>query len=155
MAAGLTVEADKIAALQDFLDRHLAAQVEAAGRQRALKLDGVLSIEGANHDLVNQLAKAGPYGAGNPEPQFALPHLRVVRADIVGGAHVRCILAGDGKGRLKAIAFRAADKPLGQALLSAQAEPLHVAGKIRLDSWAGNGAVQLLIEDAAWPKLGT
>ena len=52
----------------------------------------------------------------------------MVHADIVGAGHVRCVLAGDDGGRLKAIAFRAAERPLGQALLARGPGALHVAG---------------------------
>ena len=74
------------------------------------------------------IERAGPYGQGNPQPRFAFPAHRVKFAKVVGEAHVRCTLeAGDGS-RLDAIAFRAADQPLGDLLLSSAGMPLHVAG---------------------------
>ena len=154
MAAGLTVDAHKLTELDDFLSSRLDRQVQQAGRQNLFKIDGLLSLAGANQELLADLDRAGPFGAGNPEPVFAFANVRVVRADIVGTNHVRCILTGDDGGRLKAIAFRAVDKPLGLALLTAKAEPLHIAGKLRRDDWAGKGGVQLFIEDAARPQFG-
>ena len=56
-------------------------------RRRAtasLGLDGALSIEGATTELISLMEQAGPYGAGNPEPRFALPNVRLVQASIVG-----------------------------------------------------------------------
>ena len=35
--------------------------------------------------LVQEIAQAGPFGAGNPEPLLALADLRVAFADVVGG----------------------------------------------------------------------
>ena len=68
--------------------------------------------------LIATIARAGPFGAGNPEPVFALPAHTVAYAEEVGQAHVRARLrSGDGA-MLNAIAFRAADQPLGQALLA-------------------------------------
>ncbi len=154
MAAGLTVAEDRLEDLQAFLNDHLAKQVAQAGASFDLKLDGVLSVTGANEALVHEMAQAGPYGAANPEPQFVLANVRIVHADVVGGSHVRCVIAGDDGGRLKAIAFRCADQPLGEALLGRKGEFLHIAGKIRHDTWAGNGAVQMLIEDVALPRRG-
>ena len=75
----------------------------------------------------------------------------MVRADVVGTGHVRCILTGPEGGRLKAIAFRAVDSDLGQALLGAGSRPMHLAGAIRVDSWNGAVNTQLVIDDAAWP----
>lgn len=150
MAAGLTVEAAKIEELRAFLCRALEPQVSRANAARGLKLDGVLSPSGATRDLVDLLAKAGPFGAGNPEPRFALTGAEVVRADIVGETHVRCILKGPGQGRLKAIAFRALDDPLGAALMAGDGRKLHLAGRLQADNWQGRRDVQFVIEDGAW-----
>jgi len=69
---------------------------------------------------------------------------------VVGKNHVRCNLTGaDGTGRLKAIAFRAADSALGAALLGASGQPLHIAGNLRSDEWQGRVSAQLFIDDAA------
>ena len=75
------------------------------------------------------LEAAGPYGAGNPEPRFAVAGARLLRADIVGRGHVRCQLAGRSGKRLKGIAFRAADNALGHALLAGAEHPFHLAGR--------------------------
>ena len=102
--------------------------------------------------MIEILEGAGPFGAGNPEPRFAVPAAHVIRAEVVTGGHVRAILGGgQGGGRLKAIAFRSADEPLGQALLSARGSPLHLAGRLRADVWRGRTQAQFTIEDAAYP----
>ena len=106
-------------------------------------------MSGATRDLVEQLALVGPFGSGNPEPIFALADVSVVRADLVGASHVRCILTGSGKGSLKAIAFGAADSDLGAALMAGDGRRLHLAGRIRADNWQGRKGVQFTIEDGA------
>lgn len=147
MAAGLTLREEKVEALRQFLAERLADSVAAASESRDLRLDGVVSLRGATRDLLGLLERAGPYGAGNPEPRFAIPAVRIVRADLVGGAHVRCILSGDDGGRLKAIAFRAVEGPLGKALLDPGSGPMHLAGRLKADDWQGRRDVQLHIED--------
>ena len=149
MAAGLTVAEDKIAALEHFLGERVASTAPRPEVAPALELDGALAIAAATPDLVDLLDRAGPYGAGNPEPGFALARARVVRADVVGTAHVRCVLAGDDGGRLRAIAFGAAERPLGRALLERGTGPLHIAGHVRADSWRGARRVELHVNDAA------
>ena len=91
-------------------------------------------------------------GQGRRWPTFAIPDAGIVKADLVGENHVRCILTSGG-GRLKAIAFRASEEPLGAALFSARqtGASLHLAGKIRLDRWMGRKEAELQIEDAATP----
>jgi len=148
MAAGLTVPAGKLEALQAFLVDRVADDVLAAGETRFLKLDGALTTNAASRDMFELLEQAGPYGAGNTEPRFAVPRVRIVRADRVGQNHVRCILAGDEGGRLKGIAFRAADSELGEGLLNSGGAVFHVAGRLKADDWQGRRDVQLQIDDA-------
>jgi single-stranded-DNA-specific exonuclease len=50
---------------------------------------------------------------------------------------------------VQAIAFRAADQPLGEALLKSRGRALHVAGSLTLDRWQGEERTQLRILDAA------
>ena len=151
MAAGLTVERDRLAELVEFLERRLAKSVAAAAQAARLGFDGALSVGGATVDLFELLQSAGPYGAGNPEPRFAVAAARLVKTDVVGTGHVRCILAGAEGGRLKGIAFRAMESALGPALLQHRGGTLHLAGHLRADTWRGDRQVQFVIEDAAHP----
>ena len=149
MAAGLSARADRIGDLRAFLEARLRARLEAIGYRPALGLDGALQPSAANAELVRQLARCGPFGTGVAQPRFALPAARVIRADVVGDSHLRCILSGPDGGRLKGIAFRAMESGLGEALRQRAGGAVHLAGKLRLDTWAGPEAVQFIIEDAA------
>jgi len=148
MAAGFTVAKSRLAEFRAFVGERLAAQL-AGELTPLLELDGALDCAGATVELVETLATLGPFGSGNPEPRFAVIAARVVKADVVGQGHVRCILAGSGGQRLKAIAFRAADNDLGQALLASRGGAFHLAGSLRVDTWGGGASVQLTIEDGA------
>ena len=148
-AAGLTVASERIGELREFLAARLS---QAGARDDAgptLGIDGALSLGAATPELVAELARAGPFGVGNAEPRFAIAGGRVVRVDVVGERHVRCILADDAGGRLNTIAFRAVDKPVGAALMTAAGRTLHVAGHLRADNWRGRERVQLHIDDVA------
>ena len=149
MAAGLTVEAGKVDALHEYLCERVEGAVAAAGAVRTLGIDAVLTPSGATRALQEQIERVGPFGAGNPEPRFALAGARIAKADIVGDNHVRCFLADAGGGRLKAIAFRSLGEPLGDALLKAGGGTLTLAGKLRADDWKGREDVQFLIDDGA------
>jgi len=149
MAAGVTLKKDALGAFRAFLEDTLAAPVEAARRDRALLIDGAVSAGGFNPALVALLSRAGPYGAGNPEPLLALPEHTLVYADPVGENHIRARLrSGDGK-FVNAIAFRAAGQTLGKALLENRGRVLHAAGQIALDRWQGEERVQLRLTDLA------
>lgn len=149
MAAGFTAEGDKLGPLGAFLEGRLADAVADRTGTPSLGLDGALAIEAATADLHGVLERLGPFGSGNAEPRFALADCRIVRADVVGKDHVRCIVAGARGGRLKTIAFRKAEKAIGRALLERGGPPLHLAGTLRADRWQGEAGVQFVVDDAA------
>ncbi len=151
MAAGLTVMADKVNALADFLDERLSAAVARARDDRALLIDAVLAPAGVNPDFVAAIEAGGPYGAGWPAPLIAAGPMRVIKADVVGNGHLRAIMAGDDGRSIKTIAFRKADSELGQAILGAPRDRrLWVAGRAKIDDWGSRPAAELHLEDAAW-----
>ncbi|SUJ11843.1 Single-stranded-DNA-specific exonuclease recJ [Sphingomonas paucimobilis] len=109
MAAGLTVAANRISELADFLEDRLAQAVTRASAGRALLVDAVLAPGGVNPALVGSMEAGGPYGMGWPAPRIAAGPFRVIRADLVGTNHVRAIIAGADGRSLKAMAFRHAE----------------------------------------------
>jgi single-stranded-DNA-specific exonuclease len=151
MAAGLTIAGDRIDALADFLDERLAADVAKSRDDRALLLDALLAPGGVSGAYVDAIEAGGPYGAGWPGPRVAAGPVSIVKADVVGNGHLRVIAAGADGRRVKAIAFRMADSPLGEALLAAPPHrKLWLAGRIKRDDYTGGGAAELHLDDAAW-----
>lgn len=151
MAAGLTIAPDRLEALADWLDERLAGAVARACADQAMLLDLALAPGGLTPTLVETLESAGPFGVGWPGPRIALGPVRLVKADVVGTAHVRLIASGTDGASFKAIAFRAAESALGQALLhGARGRSLWLAGRARIDDWASRPAAELHLEDAAW-----
>ena len=151
MAAGLTVAADKLDALADFLDERLASAVARARDDRALLIDAVLAPAGVNPEFVAAIEQGGPYGAGWPAPRIAAGPMRVVKADVVGNGHLRAIMAGADGRSIKTIAFRQAESDMGQAILGASYDRrLWVAGRAKIDDWGSRPAAELHLDDAAW-----
>lgn len=151
MAAGLTVAADKLDALGDWLDERLEGPVSRAMGEQKMTLDLAVSARGLTPDLVNSLERAGPYGVGWPGPRVAVGPVHVIKADVVGTDHLRLIAGGPDGGSLKAIAFRAASTEWGQAILhSARGRKLWLAGRVKIDDWGARPAAELHLEDAAW-----
>jgi single-stranded-DNA-specific exonuclease len=131
------------------LESTLAADVENARRASGLLIDGAVSAAAANAELVTMLGRAGPFGAGNPEPLIALPSHTLAYAEEVGQAHIRVRLkSGDGAG-VNAIAFRASGQKLGAALMANRGRQIHAAGTFALDRWNGEERVQFKLADIA------
>ena len=151
MAAGLTVAADKLDALAEWLDERLAGAVARASGERATLLDISVAPGGLTPDLVATLDSAGPFGVGWPGPRVAVGPVHLIKADIVGNDHVRLIAGGQDGGSFKAIGFRLAQSELGQALLyGARGRRLWLAGRAKIDDWGSRAQAELHLEDAAW-----
>ena len=151
MAAGLTIAEDALSSAKSALNARLGGAVETALATRDLKLDAVLQAGAVNLDTLAAIEAAEPYGAGFAEPVVALPSHRVVNAKTVGKGHIRATLLDGSSGRLEAIAFRAVETPLGDALLDPASPPLHVAGCLTRDTWNGRNRPQLRLLDASRP----
>ncbi|MGB5779132.1 MAG: DHHA1 domain-containing protein, partial [Allopontixanthobacter sediminis] len=151
MAAGLTIDRDQVEALADWLDERLASAVGLAMAKQVIQLDLALAPGGLTPLLVETMDSAGPFGIGWPGPRIAVGPVRLVKADIVGTDHVRLIAAGQDGKSFKAIAFRAVDSDMGQALLhGSRGRSLWLAGRAKIDDWASRPQAELHLEDAAW-----
>ncbi|AXI55576.1 single-stranded-DNA-specific exonuclease RecJ [Sulfitobacter sp. JL08] len=148
MAAGLTVAQDQ---LEPAMER-LAQLMQKQGADRAgpadLRVDGVLMPGAATVDLIEQIERAGPYGAGAPGPRFVFPDMQIKFTKRVGDSHLK-LTFGDGLGAtLDAISFGAYDSPLGAALDAHGGARFHLAGRLEINIWRGRQTVQLRLEDA-------
>jgi single-stranded-DNA-specific exonuclease len=149
MAAGLTVAREKLGELRAFLEAQLHAAVEKARHEDCLEIDAAITARGANSELFSMIERAGPFGSGNPEPVFALPSHIVAYADPVGQGHVRARLRANDGAMISAVAFRAMDRPLGQALLGGRGSAMHIAGTLSVNRWQGRETIEMRISDAA------
>jgi single-stranded-DNA-specific exonuclease len=152
MAAGFQLDRRKEDDVLAMLGERLVVPVATATTSRPLAIDGALSSGAANIELMELLERAGPYGAGHPQPRFAFPTHRLSRVRVINDEHVRCTLTGANGARLEAAAFRVGDTPLAKLLLKGEGRPLHVAGHLRRDTWNGRDGVELIVEDAAEPR---
>lgn len=147
MAAGLTINASAIGAFADFVEAHCKDDVEAALANQVREIEDVIAPSAVSGAFADLIARAGPFGPGNPEPVFVLASMRVDRLKVVGGSHLACDLVSPMGEKVRSIAFRAAGEALGAVLLSGAR--IHLAGRIKADAWRGGGAAQFQIVDAA------
>ncbi|KGF70238.1 single-stranded DNA exonuclease [Hoeflea sp. BAL378] len=152
MAAGITVEKARLGELRAFFEENAADTVAGLTAAHRLKIDGAISASGATLDLIDMIERAGPYGAGHPQPVFAVPAHTLSDARVVGENHIKLTLSGADGGKLNGIAFRAADTEMGAALLGGRGTMFHVAGTISADHWQGVRRVQMRVVDAAFAR---
>src|SRR5262249_19662303 len=123
--------------------------VEKARQENCLEIDGAISAAGATVAMLTDIGRAGPFGAGHVEPVFAVPAHTIAYAEEVGQSHVRARMRAADGAMLSAIAFRAAGKPLGQALIENRGRNVHAAGTLSIDRYNGEERVQFQLRDLA------
>ncbi|MGV6800480.1 MAG: single-stranded-DNA-specific exonuclease RecJ [bacterium] len=147
MAAGLSLQKQMLQPLKTFLEQRLADDIIHARQYPSLKVSRVVGLKSIYRDFAELIEKAGPFGNGNPEPRFILQDVSVRYADIKGSGHVAVTIADSMGATARGIAFRAAEEPIGTALLQSNGQRLHIVGKIKVDDWRGGNAAQIHIED--------
>lgn len=149
MAAGLTVEADRIEAAMARLAALLARQGAGAAGPRDLRIDALLMPGAATRDLVEQIEGAGPFGQNAPAPRFAFADMALTHSRRIGETHLKIACSALSGPSLEAVAFGAFDGPLGPRLLSHGGRRFHLAGRLEINHWQGRASVQMKLEDAA------
>jgi single-stranded-DNA-specific exonuclease len=151
MAAGVTLATERLGDWRAFLEERLGQAVTKARAEAGLRVDAALTANAATPELVHRLEAAGPFGAGAPEPLFALPRHRLAEVTAVGveGRHLRLrAVGGDGRA-VEGIAFRASGKKLGEALTRLKGAPVHLAGTLSVNRFGGRERAQIRVVDVA------
>jgi single-stranded-DNA-specific exonuclease len=153
MACGVTVDAARLEQFSVWLAQTLEGPVAAAGSERLLSIDLAVAPRAVTPDLAHALEACGPYGQAWPAPRVAVGPVRLLKCDPVGKAepktHLRFVAAGPDGGRVEGIAFRALEGDLGQMLMAAGSNLLHLAGRVTADEWQGRPRAQIQLDDAA------
>jgi single-stranded-DNA-specific exonuclease len=148
MAAGFTTDEAKLADLHAFLIARMEADVNAYTESRVVKFDGTLSVSGASLETLEDIARAGPFGMGNPAPRFVVPNARISHVAVMKEKHLRITLTDEsGDGRLNAVAFGAVGTSLGEWLMGEKR--LHLLGELKRNRWQGRDSAQFMIDDVA------
>ncbi len=150
MAAGFTVEEQRIDELRTFLLERAMTKHAELTRHKRLHLDAELTLAGVTEELVEKIERLGPFGQGNPSVRVVVRGVVNMKPEIVGQSHIRTFLKDPlGKGSISAIAFRAVDSKLGEALFATRGRVVDIACQMKINEWMGKRSVNLVIEDIA------
>lgn len=150
-AAGFALTRPQFEGFTRFMTNWAAAAAPAAPE---LPIDGALTPAGASLALVQALFALAPYGAGFPEPRFAVSGtLSEVRSMGAAGQHLRLRLRSHDGAALEAVCFGAFaiarnGDSLGAALQRLRDQRAALAGRLSRNEWNGRVKAQLVVDDA-------
>lgn len=149
MAVGFTLLKEK----QGILESYFEDVMKKGGGLQSPRygVDGIVSLEGITVPFVKALESLEPFGMGNPMPRILIERVRIKTPRLIKNAHIGVRLQAEAGLYLDAIAFRSAQTPLGEALLTSRQErPMDVVGTVGVNVWQGQEKVQMVIEDACF-----
>jgi single-stranded-DNA-specific exonuclease len=151
MAAGFTVMEEKLPELQKFLNKAFEIDINNNDLSIIEEYDAVLTPNSVNIEIVEEFNRLGPFGIGNPEPLFKFTNLFVLKADIVGGKHIRCLFVPTKEAfhtkSITAMAFNVVSTPLADILLNVKSHNISVIGSLKVNNWQERCTIQLHIKD--------
>ena len=141
MAAGLTLEAEKLEHFKELLAPAVDAVLDGLKLTAEILTDGELPAEDIGMELAFSLENLGPWGQRFPEPVFD-GYFEVLDQRLVGGSHLKMIVRPlDGREPLDAIAFNRTPGDLPQS------GPARMLYRIGINRWRGEESCQLMIEE--------
>lgn len=149
MAAGLTLEEDKLDQFAAEFDREVTRWQEHGSLADRIDSDGELAVEEISLKTAEVLREAGPWGQAFPEPSFDQSfRLRNVR--IVGENHLKMwVELGDTGRRFDAIAFNALQgrpERLDAAGKPVLPDQVHLVYRLDINEWGGERRLQLMVD---------
>ncbi len=143
-AAGVTIQESQ---LPEFAERFAAIAetwISEAGAVPLLHVDSEVRLHEITLQLIQEIGTLHPFGAGNPEPTFAVRGLDILNARVVGEKHLKLTLRQGGSLPFDSIGFGM--KSLEENGLSMKT-PVDVAFTPELNHWNGYDRIQLRIRD--------
>ena len=147
MAAGFSLTEEQIPQFKKFVGEYILEKLGDEKIAPVLNIDCVMSLSGINEQFADNLGVLEPYGTGNPEPLVMVRNVMISWPQIVGNGHIKCSLTTGLGSKIPAIAFRASDSAVGNAMLQSKGELYDAVGYVKCDSWNGRKRVQFIIND--------
>ena len=151
MAAGFSIEENKIDELYKFLNTAIEPEMKNTADPYLQFYDFEVSVDGANIELIDSINSLSPFGTGFPEPIAKISDLFVLKARVINNKHVSCMFASDrnayGSKALQAIAFNVIDTKIGDILMSPIPHKISVIGTLKINLWQDKENPQIIIKD--------
>ena len=152
MAAGFTIEENKIDEFREFVIKKYKKIKKNIKKQDKLMYDSKISPSALNENFFNQVNMLSPFGSGNPEPKFVIENLKLVKSQVVGENHIKALFSGEDGSTFAGVTFNATNTVLGSYLTTKNSKKINIIGKLSLNEWKGQKKVEFIIDDISVNK---
>jgi single-stranded-DNA-specific exonuclease len=143
MAAGCSIRRERVDAFRDAFNARAREVLREEDLVPEVRIDLEMELRHADHEMVRMLRHAGPFGAGNATPVFAVRGVAVAESKVVGQGHLKMTLDAYGA-RLDAIGFGMGERSQEPGF---GAGPMDVAFKLEENHYNGRTTVQARLVD--------
>jgi single-stranded-DNA-specific exonuclease len=143
-AAGLTIRESRIDEFRAMFSDVVAGWVHDGYKVPTLNVDAEVRLNEVNLQLIQEIGSLHPFGAGNPEPTFAVTGLEVMESRTVGEKHLKMTVRQGRSLPFDSIGFGM--KSLLERGIPSRA-PVDLAFTPELNHWNGRDRIQLRIRD--------
>ncbi len=144
MAAGLSLDPANLAAFRRGLSRYVEKALGGMAPPRpTLAIDGQVTLADLTLDLVGDLERLSPFGAGNPPLVLSIPRLNVLASSTIGrdGSHLQVVVKDEHDQTRRVLWWGGADWPLPEG-------PFDLVCVVRASNYRGQRDVQVEWIDA-------
>lgn len=143
-AAGVTIQEARLPEFAERFSSMAETWIRETQSVPTLQLDSEVRLDEITLQLIREIGTLHPFGAGNPEPTFAIRRVNVLNARVVGDNHLKMTVRQGGSLPFDSIGFGM--KSLEERGLSLKT-PLDVACTPELNHWNGYDRIQLRLRD--------
>ncbi|HKY73672.1 MAG TPA: single-stranded-DNA-specific exonuclease RecJ [Nitrospira sp.] len=151
-AAGVTVQESRLEEFRNRFSAIVAEWTQGAASVPTLHVDAEVQLSEVTARLIREIGAFHPFGAGNPEPTFAVKGLEVMESRTVGDKHLKMTVRQGRSLPFDSIGFGM--KSLLERGIPAST-PVDLAFLPELNRWNGYDRIQLRIRDLRISDRGT
>ncbi len=144
MAAGFSMKKNKLKDLENFILEDFAKKNKKLNLSNTY--DAEISPSAINKEFIDEINKIGPFGNGNPIPNFLIKNLKIIKVTTIKEKHISIILKPNVGRSIKSICFNSLNTKIGKHLLCYK-KKVHVIAQINENYWNNNKYLQLNIKD--------
>jgi single-stranded-DNA-specific exonuclease len=141
-AGGFVIRSDNIEPFRREFEEYSSGQLTSEDLVPKCFIDKEIGVVEINRQLVQEIERLAPFGAGNPRPFFLSRHVQVVGyPQILKGRHLKFRVRGADGTVLKAIGFNLAHVTVHTG------EYVDIVYELREETWRGRSELSLRLSD--------